>query len=200
MGLVCLGAGPDRPQAWASPELGALSRLVGHLAARRGGEANPPPQGPASWGLCDNSLPHLDTLQGPGLCPNVPFQGGRGWMVEQRLMSHPTPPPPRLLAWYPLALHPQPGAGSQLCFPGVTSVLGAEWGAGAGRAAALLQDLLLPEGRAALDGPGYGGRRWGQRGTRFCALRLLGGRRGRRRRGPRPACGRQLTPCLVMLC
>lgn len=162
MGLVCLGAGPALPQTRASPDPAALLRLAGPLAPRRGGEGNPPPQGPALWGLCGNSLPHLDTLQVPGSRLNVPFQRGRGWMVEQTLVYPPTPP--RLLAWCPLVLHPQPGAGSHLCFPGVTSVLAAEWGAAAGRAAVLLQDLMFPEGRAALDGPGYGGRRWGQPG------------------------------------
>lgn len=162
MGLVCLGAGPALPQTRASPDPAALLRLAGPLAPRRGGEGNPPPQGPALWGLCGNSLPHLDTLQVPGSRLNVPFQRGRGWMVEQTLVYPPTPP--RLLAWCPLVLHLQPGAGSHLCFPGVTSVLAAEWGAAAGRAAVLLQDLMFPEGRAALDGPGYGGRRWGQPG------------------------------------
>lgn len=108
----------------------------------------------------------------PGPRPNVPFQRGRGWMVEQTLVYPPTPP--RLLAWCPLVLHPQPGAGSHLCFPGVTSVLGAEWGAAAGRAAVLLQDLLLPEGRAALDGPGYGGRRWGQPGHPLLRVEAAG--------------------------
>lgn len=84
--------------------------------------------------------PHPETLQGPER------EGLEGGTVT---------PVPAASSWpgCPLALNPQPGAWGQLCFLGVTAVLGVERGGGVGRAASRFQAAGSPRGR----GVGAGG-------------------------------------------